>query len=86
MTDITMKALRNHPFGTGIRQAGEEYDATASEAKVLEALGWAQRADAPKKAEAAKPAPAVTKAANPPARKAAKKAQGYRTRDMKARK
>ncbi len=70
MTDITMRALRRHPFGTGTREEGEEYVATASEAKVLESLGWASRADASEK-PAAKPSKVAAK-------------QTYRTRDMKA--
>lgn len=44
MTTIKMKALSNHPFGTGVRETGEEYDATEQESAVLIALGWSEKA------------------------------------------
>lgn len=44
MSDIKLVALRDHPFGTGIRVAGEEYMANESEAATLRALGWAEDA------------------------------------------
>ncbi|MDQ0035923.1 putative membrane protein [Variovorax boronicumulans] len=67
MSSIKMVALRKHPFGTGEREAGEEYEATADESAILIALGWAKKA-APKveKPAAAPSAPAPQ--AQPPAK------------------
>lgn len=72
MGNIKMVALRRHPFGVGHREAGEEYDADANEAKILTSLGWAREAKVEKVVTAAKPA----------AKKATK--QTYQTRDLKA--
>ena len=58
MSPIKMVALRKHPFGTGEREAGEEYDATADESAILIALGWAKKADF--RAEKPAPAPVAT--------------------------
>ena len=44
MSSIKMVALRKHPFGTGDREAGEEYEATADESAILIALKWAKKA------------------------------------------
>lgn len=44
MSSIKMVAVRKHPFGTGEREAGEEYEASADESAVLIALGWAKKA------------------------------------------
>lgn len=43
MSSIKMTALRKHPFGTGEREAGEEYEATPDESAILIALGWAKK-------------------------------------------
>lgn len=93
MSSIKMVALRKHPFGTGVREAGEEYDATADESAILIALGWANKAKAEKTTPAPAPdAPApkaeiaqkVMKAAEQenPAQPAAKRT--YQRRDMRA--
>lgn len=73
MNNVKMVALRTHPFGTGTREAGEEYEATPEEAKTLQALKWARPVG---KSEA----PA---AANKATEKVAKK-QAYNTRDLRA--
>lgn len=68
MADVKLKALRNHPFGVGIRETGEVYFASGSEASTLVALGWAEKvADKAVKAKDDEP-----------------KAKGYKTRDLKA--
>lgn len=95
MANIKMVALRRHAFGVGMRETGEQYEASPGEAATLKALGWAREASAAKP-EAKPQAPAVHTAKveaetvasrdMKPAKKAAKKAskQTYRTRDMKA--
>lgn len=93
MSSIKMVALRKHPFGTGEREVGEEYEATADESAILIALGWAKKAKAEKPTpEPASVAPApkseiahkVMKAEEQekPALPAAKRT--YQRRDMRA--
>lgn len=92
MSSIKMTALRQHHFGTAVRAAGDEYEATADESAILIQLGWAQKAKAatPAKEEAPPPAPAPAKkdlkAGAPEADKATGQADkaAYRTKDMKA--
>lgn len=88
MSSIKMVALRNHPFGTGVREAGEEYTATADEAAILIALKWAKKAPEPKPKEPAE-TEAPAKTANPAEQKAlaadaAETKRTYERRDMKA--
>lgn len=87
MSSIKMVALRKHPFGTGEREAGEEYTATADEAAILIALKWAKKAPEPKpqepaKAEAVPAAKAATGKALEADATDAKRT--YERRDMKA--
>lgn len=90
MSSIKMTALRKHPFGTGEREMGEEYEATPDESAILIALGWAKKTPA-KAAE--KPLEKLEKL---PAEKkpevvkkvveaeASDKKRAYQRRDMKA--
>lgn len=78
MSSIKMVALRKHPFGTGEREAGEEYDATAEESAILIALGWA------KKAKAEKPTPEPTPAAPAPKADIAQKVMKAEEREKPA--
>ena len=63
MSSIKMVALRKHPFGTGEREAGDEYQATPDESAILIALGWAKKVSP--KAEKPSPAPAPSTPASP---------------------
>lgn len=93
MSSIKMTALRQHHFGTAVRAAGEEYEATADESAILIALGWAEKAKAAKaaKEEGPPPAPAPAKKDLKAGAPATDQATGqadkaaYRTKDMKAR-
>lgn len=91
MSSIKMVARRKHPFGTGEREAGEEYEATSDESAILIALGWAKKAKAEKvepapvdPAPKAEIAPKVMKAEaqEKPTQPAAKRT--YQRRDMRA--
>jgi len=89
MSSIKMVALRKHPFGVGEREAGEEYDATRSEADILIALGWGKEAEVKKAAVAPPPAPVEDE--KPPMVEtkdmdvdAKDKKRVYQRRDMKA--
>lgn len=82
MSSIKMVALRKHPFGTGEREAGEEYEATADESAILTALGWAKASPV----KAAKVVPVETKVMKSeevtPQEAGAKRT--YQRRDLKA--
>lgn len=93
MSSIKMVALRKHPFGTGEREAGEEYDATSDESAILIALGWAKKSKADKPVPAPAPAAPAPKSEGvqkvmkaeeqeTPAQPAAKRT--YQRRDMRA--
>jgi len=91
MSSVKLVALRKHPFGTGEREKGEEYEATSDEAKVLVALGWA--ATAPSRHERPTPDAPPAHAQDPGSETApvenegeepTKKRRGYQRRDMKA--
>lgn len=86
MSSIKMVALRKHPFGTGERDVGEEYEATPDESAILIALGWGKKAavKAPEKApeKFEKVEPEVAKKAL--AANADDKKRTYQRRDMKA--
>lgn len=84
MSSIKMVALRKHPFGTGEREAGEEYEATPNESAILIALKWAEKAkEKPAKVEKA---PVVeTKVLKAEAKAETAPAKGtYQRRDLKA--
>lgn len=78
-----LEAIVNMPFGVGVKNAGELFDATDEEAKLLVALKRAKRVDAGKAAKSettaqdAAPAEATSKSDAKPNR-------GYSRRDMKA--
>ncbi|MYZ41411.1 hypothetical protein [Schauerella aestuarii] len=76
MSSIKMVALRKHPFGTGEREAGEEYTANADEASILTALKWAK----PVKSEKAE----ATVAKKDLDAEASEKKRAYQRRDLKA--
>lgn len=82
MSSIKMVALRKHPFGTGERDAGEEYEATPDESAILIALGWGKKAPE-KAAEKAPDAPAAidNKALDA---EASENKRTYKRRDLKA--
>lgn len=98
MSSIKMVALIKHPFGTGERDAGEEYEATTDEAATLIALGWAEKAPENKAANTHAPAPAPAPEREEKQEKAHEaaagkksldstaddKKRGYQRRDMKA--
>lgn len=86
MNSIKMTALRKHPFGTGNREAGEEYEATPDESAILIALGWAEKVEV-EKAEAP-PAPVEQQpeaiAGKEPVAEPETGKRSYQRRDMKA--
>lgn len=99
MSSIKMIALRKHPFGTGERAAGEEYEATADESAILIALGWAKKSlckeELASEEAGSAAAPAQLKPVDEPSKKnekakSAEKDQSaqtkrtYQRRDMKA--
>jgi hypothetical protein len=92
MSSVKMVALRKHPFGTGEREEGEEYEATADEAAILTALKWAKKAPQRETevSVAAEPAPTpeptaeVAKVEKVQVSDAGGKKRAYQRRDMKA--
>lgn len=84
MSSIKMVALRKHPFGTGERDVGEEYEATPNESAILIALKWAEKAkDKPAKVE--KTPVVETKVLKAETKDEATPSKGtYQRRDLKA--
>lgn len=80
---IKMEAIIDMPFGVGIRAKGETFEATESEAKILEALKRARRvgAETDSGEAASKERPGTSKK---PAKTAAPQKGEYSRRDMKA--
>lgn len=78
-----MQAIVDMPFGVGIREKGETFEATEHEAGILEALKRARRLDeqgeAPAAVSGSEPAPAADKPATEN-----RAAKTYARRDLKA--
>ena len=77
---IKMQSLKRHPWDGGFRAKGDEFTvADETQARTVEALGWASRAAAPKPAVVTK-----VEATEKDSRPAPVAKRAYKRRDLKA--